>query len=57
MIFYSHLPFSLSERRAIDQLKPGISPFRAKVRAKDSSWREMVPNRIAEYIEYSLYLL
>jgi nicotinamide-nucleotide adenylyltransferase len=34
------------------------SEVRAKVRAKDHSWRPMVPNDIAEYIEeHSLYLL
>jgi nicotinamide-nucleotide adenylyltransferase len=34
------------------------SEVRAKVRAKDSSWRQMVPNGIAEYIEeHNLYLL
>ena len=34
------------------------SEVRAKVRAKDSSWRQMVPNGIAEYIEeHSLYIL
>lgn len=34
------------------------SEVRAKVRAKDSSWRQMVPNGIAEYIEENnLYLL
>jgi nicotinamide-nucleotide adenylyltransferase len=34
------------------------SEVRAKVRTKDSSWRQMVPNGIAEYIEeHNLYLL
>jgi nicotinamide-nucleotide adenylyltransferase len=34
------------------------SEVRAKVRANDSSWRRMVPNEIAEYIEeHKLYLL
>jgi nicotinamide-nucleotide adenylyltransferase len=34
------------------------SEVRAKVRAKDSSWRQMVPDGIAEYIEeHNLYLL
>jgi nicotinamide-nucleotide adenylyltransferase len=34
------------------------SEVRAKVRAKDSSWRQMVPNGVVEYIEeYNLYLL
>jgi len=34
------------------------SEVRAKVRAKDSSWRQMVPNGIAEYIEeHNPYLL
>jgi nicotinamide-nucleotide adenylyltransferase len=34
------------------------SEVRTKVRAKDSSWRQMVPNGIAEYIEeHNLYLL
>ena len=34
------------------------SEVRAKVDAKDSSWRQMVPNGIAEYIEeHNLYLL
>lgn len=34
------------------------SEVRAKVRSKNSSWRQMVPNGIAEYIEeYNLYLL
>jgi nicotinamide-nucleotide adenylyltransferase len=33
------------------------SEVRAKVRAKDGSWRRMVPNGIAEYIEqHNLYL-
>lgn len=33
------------------------SEVRAKVRAKNSSWRQMVPNGIAKYIEeYNLYL-
>lgn len=33
------------------------SEVRAKVRAKDNSWRQMVPNGIAEYIEgHNLYL-
>jgi nicotinamide-nucleotide adenylyltransferase len=32
------------------------SEVRAKVRARDNTWREMVPNGIAEYIEeHSLY--
>jgi nicotinamide-nucleotide adenylyltransferase len=34
------------------------SEVRTKVHAKDSSWRQMVPNGIAEYIEeHNLYLL
>jgi nicotinamide-nucleotide adenylyltransferase len=32
------------------------SEVRAKVRAKDSSWRQMVPNGIAEFFD-DLYLL
>jgi len=33
------------------------SEVRAKVRARDSSWRRMVPIAIAEYIEqHNLYL-